>query len=148
MMICQLDFNREHLFLCTAPFLWYLREEKLEIQIWTSENDAYDYSQASASSTEKLLGSIYLDLSPLLNKQRKSHRLSLILPILKQGIKDFHGACVHIQLTMDKPKDFQELRVNIFEYRLSSINRFSFRIVHTSMLLMIWNSIRILKLVI
>ena len=115
MLICELDFNKEHLFLCTAPFLWYLREEKLEIQIWASENDAYDYSQSFASSTEKLLGSIYLDLSPLLNKQRKSHQLSSILPILKQGTKDFHGASVHIQLAMDKPKDFNELRVNVFE---------------------------------
>jgi hypothetical protein len=111
-LICTLDFNKEHLFLCTAPFFWYLREEKLEIQIWTSENDTYDYSQSFASSTDKLLGSIYIDLSLLLNKQRQSHRFSSILPIFKQGTKDLHGACVQIQMSIDKSKDFNELKVH------------------------------------
>ncbi len=112
-LICKLDFNKEHLFLCSAPFLWYLREEKLEIQIWTSENDTYDYSQSLASTTDKLIGSIYVDFNLLSNKKRKSHRLSSILPIFKQGTKDLNGACVQIQLTIEKSKDFNELRVYI-----------------------------------
>ena len=44
MLYVNLNLRKEHLFLCSAPFLWYLREEKFEIQIWTSENDSYDYS--------------------------------------------------------------------------------------------------------
>ncbi|CAF1190222.1 unnamed protein product [Rotaria sordida] len=108
--ICELQFNKEHLFLCSEPFLWYLREEKLEIQIWTSENDTYDYSQSLASTTDKLIGSIYVDLNTLCHRKRKSHRLSTILPIFKQGTKDLTGACVQIHVSIDKSKDFNELR--------------------------------------
>ena len=126
-LICTLDFNKEHLFLCTAPFFWYLREEKLEIQIWSSENDTYDYSHSFASSTDKLLGSIYIDLSALLNKQRKSsHRFSSILPIFKQGTKDFHGARVQIQMSIDKSKDFYELRVHFLPNYFNTIHSFVF----------------------
>ncbi len=110
-VICELDFNKEHLFLCSAPFLWYLREEKLEIQIWSSENETYDYSHSLASTTDKLIGSIYIDLNLISNKKRKSHRLSSILPIFKQGAKDFNDASVQIRLTIDQSKDFYELRV-------------------------------------
>jgi hypothetical protein len=123
-LICTLDFNKEHLFLCTAPFFWYLREEKLEIQIWSSENDTYDYSHSFASTTDKLIGSIYIDLSVLLNKQRKAHRFSSILPIFKQGTKDFHGACVQIQMNIDKSKDFYELRVYFLTNHFNAIHFF------------------------
>ncbi|CAF0800277.1 unnamed protein product [Rotaria sp. Silwood1] len=109
-IICELQFNKEHLFLCSDPFLWYLREEKLEIQIWTSENDTYDYSQSLVSTTDKLIGSIYVDLNSLCHRKRKSHRLSSILPIFKQGTKDLTGACVQIHVSIDKSKDFNELR--------------------------------------
>ncbi|CAF3248775.1 unnamed protein product [Rotaria socialis] len=107
---CELQFNKEHLFLCSEPFLWYLREEKLEIQIWSSENDTYDYSQSLASTTDKLIGSVYVDLNLLCNRKRKSHRLSAILPLFKQGTKDLTGASVQIHLAIDKSKDFNELR--------------------------------------
>jgi hypothetical protein len=110
-LICELQFNKEHLFLSSAPFLWYLREEKLEIQIWISENDTYDYSQSLASTTDKLLGSIYIDFNSFCNRKRKSHRLSAILPIFKQGAKNLNGACVQIHVTMDKSKDLNELKV-------------------------------------
>jgi len=109
-VICELKFTKEHLFLCSAPFLWYLREEKLEIQIWISENDSYDYSQ-SLSSTDKLIGSIYVDLNSLCDRKRKSHRLSAILPMFKNGAKDLGGAFAQVHVTIDKSKDFNELRV-------------------------------------
>ncbi len=109
-VICELKFTKEHLFLCSSPFLWYLREEKFEIQIWTSENDSYDYSQ-SLSSTDKLIGSIYVDLNSLCDRKRKSHRLSSILPLFKHGTKDLGGAFAQIHITIDKSKDFNELRV-------------------------------------
>ncbi|CAF1106445.1 unnamed protein product [Rotaria sp. Silwood1] len=108
-VICELKFTKDHLFLCSAPFLWYLREEKLEIQIWISDNDSYDYSQ-SLSSTDKLIGSIYVDLNSLCDRKRKSHRLSAILPLFKHGTKDLGGAFAQIHVTIDKSKDFNELR--------------------------------------
>jgi hypothetical protein len=112
-VICELKFTKEHLFLCSAPFIWYLREEKLEIQVWTSENDSYDYSQlsSSSSSTDKLIGSIYVDLNSLCDRRRKSHRLSAILPMFKNGTKDLGGGFVQVHVTIDKSKDFNELRV-------------------------------------
>ena len=109
-VICELKFSKEHLFLCSAPFLWYLREEKLEIQIWTSENDALDHS-STLSSTDKLIGSIYVDLNSLCSRKRKSHRLSSILPLFKHGTKDMGGAFAQVHVTIDKSKDFNELRV-------------------------------------
>ncbi|CAF2632795.1 unnamed protein product [Rotaria sp. Silwood2] len=108
-VICELKFTKDHLFLCSAPFLWYLREEKLEVQIWTSDNDSYDYSQ-SLSSTDKLIGSIYVDLNSLCDRKRKSHRLSAILPMFKHGTKDLGGAFAQVHVTIDKSKDFNELR--------------------------------------
>jgi hypothetical protein len=116
-LICDLQFTKEHLFLSSTPFLWYIREEKLEIQIWTSENDTYDYSQSLASTTDKLIGSIYIDLNLLSNKKRKSHRISSILPIFKQGTKYLNGACVQIHITLEKSKDFNELKVYFIYYK-------------------------------
>ena len=111
-VICELKFTKEHLFLCSAPFLWYLREEKLEIQIWTSENDSYDYSSTSAAaSTDRHIGSIYVDLNSLCDRKRKSHRLNAVLPMFKLGSKDLGGAFAQVHVTIDKSKDFNELRV-------------------------------------
>ncbi|UJR25905.1 hypothetical protein I4U23_007253 [Adineta vaga] len=107
-LICDLQFTKEHLFLSSAPFFWYLREEKLEIQIWMSENDTYDYTQSS--TTDKLIGSVYVDLNILCQRTRKSQRISTILPIFKQGAKDLHGACVQVHVSIDTSKDFNDLR--------------------------------------
>ncbi|CAF0752136.1 unnamed protein product [Didymodactylos carnosus] len=112
---CELKFNKEHLFLCSSPFIWYLREEKFEIQIWTSENDHYEQAQ---SSTDKLIGSIYIDLNSLCDRKRKTHRLSAILPMFKNGTKDLAGSYVQTHITIDKSKDFNELR----SYSASSSN--------------------------
>ncbi|CAF0774338.1 unnamed protein product [Adineta ricciae] len=109
-LICELQFLKEHLFLASAPFYWYLREEKLEIQIWMSENDTYDYTQSLGSSTDKLVGSIFVDLSPLCQRKRKPQRISAILPIFKQGAKNLHGASVQVHISIDSSKDFNELR--------------------------------------
>ncbi|CAF1141894.1 unnamed protein product [Adineta ricciae] len=110
-VICELKFTKEHLFLCSAPFLWYLREEKLEMQIWTSENDSYDYSSTSAvASTDRHIGSIYVDLNSLCDRKRKSHRLNAVLPMFKLGSKDLGGAFAQVHVTIDKSKDFNELR--------------------------------------
>ena len=100
------------MFLCGEPFLWYLREEKLEIQIWTSESDIYDYSQSLMSSTDKFIGSIYVDLNSLCNRKRTSHQFSAILPIFKQGTKDLTRACVQVHIAINKTNDFHELRVS------------------------------------
>ena len=116
-LACELKFSKEHLFLCSSPFIWYLREEKLEIQIWTSENDSYDFTESSLSTTDKLLGSVYVDLHSLCDRKRKSHRLSAILPMFKSGAKDLAGASVQIHVTIDKSKDFNELRVRSNEKR-------------------------------
>ena len=121
-LICELQFHKEHLFLCSEPFLWYLREEKLEIQIWTSENDSYDYSP-TLTSTDKLIGSIYVDLHSLGDRKRKSHRLNTILPMFKAGAKDLAGATVQVHLTLDKSKDFNELRVRISFFSMESFRR-------------------------
>ena len=111
-LICELQFHKEHLFLCSEPFLWYLREEKLEIQIWTSETDTYDYSQPSSlSTTDKMIGSVYVDLYRLCDRKRKSHRFNAILPMFKAACKDLAGASVQVHMTIDKSKDFNELRV-------------------------------------
>ena len=115
-LICELQFNKEHLFLCSEPFLWYLREEKLEIQIWTSDNDSYDYSP-SVSSTDKLIGSIYVDLNSLCDRKRKTHRLNAILPMFKHGTKDLGGAFAQVHVTIDKSKDFNELRVYLLSFK-------------------------------
>ena len=64
------------------------------------------------STTDKLIGSIYVDLNSLCNRKRTTHRISTILPIFKQGTKDLTGACVQVHVTINKAKDFNELRVS------------------------------------
>lgn len=111
-LICDLQFNKEHLFLCSEPFLWYLREEKLEIQIWTSESEVFEFSEnSSLSTTDRLIGSVYVDLYRLCDRKRKSHRFHAILPMFKAATKDLSAGLVNIQMTIDKSKDFNELRV-------------------------------------
>lgn len=111
-LICKLDFTKEHLFLINHPFLQYLREEIFEIQIWISENNIYDYTQSLASTTDKLIGSIYINLNDLLNR-KKDKFYKKILPIFKQGTKDLYGANVQIDITMNKTKDFNEIKVGL-----------------------------------
>ena len=62
------------------PLYWifcrYLREERLEIQLWISYNqDQPGQDQPRPRHRDKLIGCAYIDLSPLTDKRSKHHRV-------------------------------------------------------------------------
>ncbi|XP_067663139.1 C2 domain-containing protein 3-like [Haliotis asinina] len=94
------SFRHKHCFLVprSSPFHWYLREERLEVQVWVSYGSRRD-RQNRPHHRDKLVGSAYLDLDSLADTSRKQHRLSGVYSVLKPGAASLGGACVHAQVT-------------------------------------------------
>ncbi|XP_048237074.1 C2 domain-containing protein 3-like isoform X2 [Haliotis rufescens] len=93
-------FRHKHCFVVprSSPFHWYLREERLEVQVWVSYGSSRD-RQSRPHHRDKLVGSAYIELGSLADTSRKQHRLSGVYAVLKPGAASLGGACVHTQLT-------------------------------------------------
>ncbi|XP_046560040.1 C2 domain-containing protein 3-like [Haliotis rubra] len=93
-------FRHKHCFLVprSSPFHWYLREERLEVQVWVSYVSGRD-KQSRPHHRDKLVGSAYIELGSLADTSRKQHRLSGVYSVLKPGAASLGGACVHTQVT-------------------------------------------------
>ncbi|XP_070553573.1 C2 domain-containing protein 3-like [Ptychodera flava] len=111
--LCYLDVNEEdyiavdlkhsHNFHCqsTQPFSWYLREERLELQLWVSYNsDPSGRSDSRPRHRDKLIGCAYVDMSVLADKRRQHHRISGLYPLFKPGSVDMGGACMRVHINM------------------------------------------------
>ncbi|XP_072039618.1 C2 domain-containing protein 3-like [Amphiura filiformis] len=86
----------------TQPFTWYLREERLEVQLWMSYNqDHPGQDQPRPRHRDKLIGCAYVDLSPLIDKRSKHHRVSGLYPLFKPGASNLGGACLRIHVNME-----------------------------------------------
>ncbi|XP_076468573.1 C2 domain-containing protein 3-like isoform X2 [Babylonia areolata] len=81
----------------SAPFLWYLREERLEVQVWVTFG-SHDKGQRPLQR-DKLVGTAYVDLLPLCDTRRRQHRISGLLPLFKPGTPNLAGAFVQLHLT-------------------------------------------------
>lgn len=58
---------------CTQPLMWYLREEKLEVQVWT----AFTKDKAQRPrDTDRLVGSAFIDLSLFAKTSRQKPTIS------------------------------------------------------------------------
>lgn len=58
---------------CTQPLMWYLREEKLEVQVWA----AFTKDQAPRPrDTDRLVGSAFIDLSSIAKTSRQKITVS------------------------------------------------------------------------
>ncbi|KAG2456658.1 C2CD3 protein, partial [Polypterus senegalus] len=78
-------------------FLWYLREEKLEIQVWVAFGKERRHRP---HDTDRLIGSAYIDLSTLAKKPWKKQAISGVYPLFKRGASDLSGAAVRIHISL------------------------------------------------
>ncbi|XP_049582446.1 C2 domain-containing protein 3 isoform X2 [Syngnathus scovelli] len=84
----------------SQPLLWYLREERLEVQVWVAFQK--DKGQRPRD-TDRLLGSAFVDLSSLAKAHGHKLTLSGVYPLFRRSAADLQGAAlrVHISLTAD-----------------------------------------------
>ncbi|XP_019722794.1 C2 domain-containing protein 3-like [Hippocampus comes] len=82
----------------SQPLMWYLREERLEVQVWVAFQK--DKSQRPRD-TDRLLGSAFIDLSSLAKARKQRSTLSGVYPLFRRSAADLQGAAlrVHISLT-------------------------------------------------
>lgn len=74
-LTCELQHQRTMLVPYCPPFSWYLREERLEIQVWITYSHDNGKSVHRPKQRDKLIGSAYLDLNSLNDPRRRSHRI-------------------------------------------------------------------------
>ncbi|XP_026185547.1 C2 domain-containing protein 3 isoform X2 [Mastacembelus armatus] len=82
----------------TQPLMWYLREERLEVQVWVA---FMKDKTIRPSDTDRLVGSAYVDLSSLAKMPKNKMTLSGVYPLFRRSAADLQGAAlrVHIILT-------------------------------------------------
>ncbi|XP_041919143.1 C2 domain-containing protein 3 [Alosa sapidissima] len=79
------------------PLRWYLREERLEVQVWA----AYGKGRgARPCNTDTLLGSAYVDLSALAKPSTQKQTISGVYPLFRRSSADLSGAAVRVHITM------------------------------------------------
>ncbi|KAG9470095.1 hypothetical protein GDO78_018895 [Eleutherodactylus coqui] len=80
------------------PLVWYLREEKLEIQIWRSYGK--DTSGPRPQDTDRLLGCAYVDLTGLSENSSRTLSVSGVYPLFKHNVPNLWGAAVRVHLCL------------------------------------------------
>ncbi|XP_062872691.1 C2 domain-containing protein 3 isoform X1 [Trichomycterus rosablanca] len=81
------------------PLRWYLREEKLEVQVWVSFGKG---KRIRPHDSDRLVGSAFVDLSALATTTNQKQSISGVYPLFKRSAADLSGAAlrVHITVTM------------------------------------------------
>ncbi|KAG9348505.1 hypothetical protein JZ751_002241 [Albula glossodonta] len=84
----------------TLPLRWYLREEKLEVQVWVAFGKE---RRPRPHDTDRLVGSAYVDLSSL--SRRAAHKLTIsgVYPLFRRSAPDLEGAALRVHITMTPP---------------------------------------------
>uniref|UniRef100_A0A3Q2EC54 C2 domain containing 3 centriole elongation regulator n=1 Tax=Cyprinodon variegatus TaxID=28743 RepID=A0A3Q2EC54_CYPVA len=80
----------------TQPLMWYLREEKLEVQLWVtfSKNRT-----TRPSDSDRLVGSAFVDLSSLAKTPKQKLSLSGVYPLFMRSAADLQGAALRVHIT-------------------------------------------------
>ncbi|KAK3584373.1 hypothetical protein CHS0354_001298 [Potamilus streckersoni] len=86
----------------SSPFKWYLREERMEVQIWVSYGQQKEGEQRP-KHRDKLIGSTYINLDILNDSKQKTHRISGMLPLFKPGAASLGGAYLRAHI-VSKPQ--------------------------------------------
>ncbi|KAF6724930.1 C2 domain-containing protein 3 [Oryzias melastigma] len=81
----------------TQPLLWYLREEKLEVQVWVTFTK--DKSRRP-SDLDRLVGSAFVDLSSLTKSLKEKQTLSGVYPLFVRSAADLQGAALRVHITL------------------------------------------------
>ncbi|CAL8362296.1 unnamed protein product [Merluccius merluccius] len=80
------------------PLLWYLREERLEVQLWVAFGK---HKARRPHDSDRLVGSAFVDLSLLAEGpwQRKKN-LSGVYPLFRHSASDLSGAALRVHIAM------------------------------------------------
>ncbi|XP_043928790.1 C2 domain-containing protein 3 [Protopterus annectens] len=82
----------------SQPLLWYLQEERLEIQIWMAYGK--DSEVPRPHNTDRLIGSAYTDLDSLGKSSSRKVALSGVYPLFRRNASDMSGAAVRVHITI------------------------------------------------
>ncbi|KAK3561028.1 hypothetical protein QTP86_025710 [Hemibagrus guttatus] len=79
------------------PLLWYLREEKLEVQLWVSFGKE---KRMRPHKLDRLVGSAFVDLSTLAKTSEHKQTISGVYPLFKPSVSDLGGAALRVHITV------------------------------------------------
>ncbi|KAG7479192.1 C2 domain-containing protein 3 [Solea senegalensis] len=81
----------------TRPLMWYLREERLELQLWL----AFKKDKTTRpTDTDRLVGSAFVDLSSLAKIPEQKLTLSGVYPLFRRSAADLQGAALRVHITL------------------------------------------------
>ncbi|XP_029374005.1 C2 domain-containing protein 3 isoform X3 [Echeneis naucrates] len=81
----------------TQPLMWYLREERLEVQVWV----AFKKDKARRpTDTDRLVGSAFIDLISLVKKHKEKPIVSGVYPLFRRSAADLQGAALRVHITL------------------------------------------------
>ncbi|XP_075579238.1 C2 domain-containing protein 3 [Pelecanus crispus] len=78
--------------------LWFLREEKLEIQVWWAYGKENDVERPL--DTDRLIGSAYVDLAALAERSRTTLSVSGVYPLFRCNAANLAGAAVRVHIVL------------------------------------------------
>lgn len=81
----------------TQPLMWYLREERLEVQLWVAFSK--EKSQRPRD-TDRLVGSAFVDLSSLAKTPKQKFTISGVYPLFRRSAADLQGAAIRVHIAM------------------------------------------------
>ncbi|KAF5908226.1 C2 domain-containing protein 3, partial [Clarias magur] len=79
------------------PLLWYLREEKLEVQLWVSFGKE---KRMRPHKLDRLVGCAFVDLSALATTSKHKETISGLYPLFKRSAADLGGAALRVHMTV------------------------------------------------
>ncbi|XP_053363285.1 C2 domain-containing protein 3 isoform X2 [Clarias gariepinus] len=79
------------------PLLWYLREEKLEVQLWISFGKE---KRMRPHKLDRLVGCAFVDLSALATTSKHKQTISGVYPLFKRSAADLGGAALRVHMTV------------------------------------------------
>ncbi|XP_071352498.1 C2 domain-containing protein 3 isoform X2 [Trachinotus anak] len=81
----------------TQPLMWYLREERLEVQVWVAFKKD---KTRRPTDKDRLIGSTFVDLSSLAKKPKQKMTLSGVYPLFRRSATDLLGAALRVHITL------------------------------------------------
>ncbi|KAH3835312.1 hypothetical protein DPMN_108663, partial [Dreissena polymorpha] len=82
----------------SSMFRWYLREERLEVQLWVTYG-ARQGDTERPRHRDKLIGTAYVAMETLGDQRRKQHRVSGMFPLFKPGACSLGGGYIRAHIT-------------------------------------------------
>ncbi|XP_072333244.1 C2 domain-containing protein 3 isoform X1 [Scyliorhinus torazame] len=82
----------------TQSLIWYLKEERLEVQAWLAFGK--DNKTLRPCDTDRLIGYSFIDLSTLAEKPLRKLTVSGVYPLFKRGASDLSGAALRFHITL------------------------------------------------